>query len=418
MEMTKEQLFALALHIEKPWYVESIQLNAESKRIDIEINFYRGSEFYYESLDEGIQGHYKAYDTERKEWRHLNFFEYECYIKACVPRVKIGNGKGPRIIRVHWEGSKNGFTMLFEAMLLVLCREMAVHTVCRMTNVSDKKMWGLLDLYVGGSRSERNDEHVQRIGIDETKNKRGHQYVTLFVDMDKKQTLYVTEGKSSETVSAFKEDLVEHNGKPEQIKQFSCDMSKAFIKGMKQEFSGAEIVFDRFHIMQILNRAVDEVRRTECQHESILKKSKYLFLKNRENLTKRQARQLDMIEMSQTKLKTVKAFHMREHFQDIYQSLSQSEFEAKLKSWCSWVMHSRLDRMKEVVKIIRAHWYGIVNWKKHQISNGLLEGLNSIIQADRAKARGYRRTKNFITIIYLMTGKLCFNNLNPHYLPT
>jgi len=100
--MTEEELFALAIGIQKPWYVESINLDIQSGKLNIEVNFPRGSLFKYINEETGEIGEYKAYDTSKKTWRHMNFFQYRCYLHARIPRVDLGNGKIKQI-KTPWE---------------------------------------------------------------------------------------------------------------------------------------------------------------------------------------------------------------------------------------------------------------------------------------------------------------------------
>jgi len=142
-----QSLFEQALHIQSPWYIKEIQFEPESKRLDIHIDFHKGSMFRYECKEENITEDFKAYDTQIKQWRHLNFFEHECYLHARVPRVKIDE-KRIRLIRPPWSGLSNGFTLLFEALVLQLASHMPVNTVSKMTKESNDKIWAMLDRYV------------------------------------------------------------------------------------------------------------------------------------------------------------------------------------------------------------------------------------------------------------------------------
>ncbi len=193
-------------------------------------------------------------------------------------------------------------------------------------------------------------------------------------------------------------------------------MSPAFIKGLEDNFPAAEITFDKFHIMKISNKAVDTVRKGEVKRNEILRGQKYIFLKNRDNLTEAQAETLRAIEAMPTmNLKTLKAYHMRENFQEIYKEETKESFERALKRWYFWATHSRIEPMKEAAKTIKRHWSGVLRWYTSKVSNGILEGLNSLIQAAKAKARGYRTFKNFKIIIYMLTGKLDYSKVG---LPT
>ncbi len=252
--------------------------------------------------------------------------------------------------------------------------------------------------------------------MDETSKKKHHDYITLFVDMKKRKTVFITEGKSSETVKNFKDDLESHVGDAQAIENVCCDMSPAFIKGVKANLPNAQITFDEFHILKIINDAVDEVRKEEAKNFGILKNTKYTFMKNNKSITKKQLRKLAELSISRMNLKSMQALHIRENFQEIYHAQTKYDFERLLKKWYFWATHSRLEAINQAAYTIRGHWYGILSWFESRINNGILEGLNSIIQSCKAKARGYKATRYFKIIAYLVTGDLKFELINPNIL--
>jgi transposase len=189
-------------------------------------------------------------------------------------------------------------------------------------------------------------------------------------------------------------------------------MSPAFIKGIGEHLPNAIITFDKFHIIKIINEAVDKVRKEEQKTNPILKKSRYVFLKNQENYTAKQREKYEEIKMSKLNIKTFKALQIREMFQQIYESETEEKFEKLLKKWYFWATHSRIEQIKQVAKTIKSHWDGILNWASSRINNGILEGFNSIFQAAKAKARGYKKTETIKTMIYILTAKLDFSLIN------
>lgn len=415
--MFTQQLFELALNIQDPWFVKDIQFSAENKRLDIHIDFRKGSVFHYESTDENIKGDYKVYDTVDKQWRHLNFFEHECYLHARVPRLDITDTI-KRQVNPPWSGLGNGFTLLFEALVLQLASHMPVHTVSRIVSESDYKIWSLIERYVDSALAGNDYSDLKAVGMDETSKRKGHDYITLFVDLLKKRTVFIAEGNDQETVKAFADDLKAHNGSAEAVTDVSCDMWPAFIRGVEDNLPNAEITFDRFHIMKVINTAVDTVRKQEaCTQYALLKGTKYIFLKNEKNLTNAQRRKRQELSMSQLNLKSIRAMHIRENFQEIYKMPTPELFESMLKRWYFWATHSRIQPMIDAARTIKAHWEGVVQWKKSHIDNGLLEGLNSLIQAAKAKARGFSTFRYFRIVAFLITGRLDFARLNKHYLP-
>jgi transposase len=410
-----KNVFEQALGIGKPWFVDKINFDKKNHRLDIHIDFEVGTRFEYISEEEGIEGKFPAYDTTEKSWRHLNFFQHECHLHCRVPRVKPEDGK-IRQITPPWEGKSLGFTLLFEALLVQLCSEMPVNAVSRLTDVDDNKIWRMLEVYVEEARENENFSNVTQLGVDETSKRKHHDYVTLFVDLYSHKTIFVTEGKDNTTIKNFAEDLATHHGNAKNITDMSCDMSPAFIKGITENLPNAKITFDKFHLMKVINGALGDVRKAEAIENILLKGTKHIFDKNRENMTNKQLEHLqNKLELKGLRLKTVRAFHIRESFQEIYKSETKEEFVYKLSKWYSWARRCRLEPMKKAAKTIKEHWDGVVQWYDSRINNGVLEGLNSLIQSAKSKARGFKTFRNFKIIIYLVTGDLDFTKVNEHY---
>lgn len=409
-------LFEQALGIESPWFIENIDFDFEEKRLDIKLNFKKGSQFFYESNDDKtISGNFSVHDTVENTWRHLNFFQHECYITARVPRVKLNNGKVRRI-SPPWEGLNNGFTLLLEAFLMQLCSAMPVASVSKISGIEDKRLWRMIEKYITTAESHVDLSKVSKIGIDETSMKSGHDdYITVVVDLETNRTIFVTEGRSSDTIARFKTYLESHNGSPNNITDVSIDMSKAFIKGVKDSFPEAKITFDKFHIIKIIGEAVGKVRKSEAKENELLKGTKYVFDKNRSNLTEIQCTLLKSLELKKLNLKTVRALHLREAFQEIYKSSTKNEFITKLEKWYSWARRCRLQPIKKAAETIKNHWKGIIQWFDSRINNAILEGINSLIQSSKNIARGFKNFIYFKSIIFLKTGGLNFVKCNPFY---
>jgi transposase len=400
-----ESLFARALKLEAPWKITKIAFFEEEGAIRVFADFPRGSTFCCPVCGKDA----KAYDTTEKEWRHLNFFQYACYLAVRVPRIDCPD-HGVLQIDVPWARDGADFTFLFESFAMTLVREMPVHRVSQIIQVDDNKLWRMMHHYTEVARQEEDYSTVSTIGVDETSKAKGHDYVSLFVDLAKKRTIFVAEGKGAETIAAFTEDFREHHGHPQAITDIAMDMSPAFLKGVEENLPHAAITFDKYHILKILNTAVDAVRKAEGKHQELLRGQKYLFLKNRQNLTDAQRQMLTSLEsMPRLNLKTIRAYHIRENFQEIYQEETRESFERTLRRWYFWATHSRIEPIKEAAKTIKRHWSGVLRWYDSKINNGILEGLNSLVQAAKAKARGYRTFKNLKTMIYMLTGKLDYS---------
>jgi len=160
-------------------------------------------------------------------------------------------------------------------------------------------------------------------------------------------------------------------------------------------------------VMQLVNKAVDEVRRIDQVKNVLLKKTRYIWLKNPENLTEKQTELLASLRTME--LKTARAYQMKLNLQHFWSIPDRETAEEYLKKWYFWLTHSKLDPMINVAKTIKKHWDGIMNYIDFKITNGLMEGLNSIVQTLKRSARGYRNTDNFILMIYLRCSHLKFD---------
>jgi transposase len=397
--MRDTTLMQQALGLTPPWTVVRSDFDTKAGRLDVQIDFTPGSRFACPTCS---ATDCLAYDTQRKTWRHLNFFQHQTYLNARVPRVRC-EACGIRQVNVPWSRPDSGFTLLFEAMVMTMVSAMPVKAVARIVGEHDTRLWRVVHHYVDEGRARTDASEVTRVAIDETAARRGHDYITLFVDIDQARVLFATEGKDAATVAAFAEDLAAHGGDPAAIEEVCIDMSPAFIKGVADSLPAAAVTFDKFHAVKIINDAVDQVRRAEQKQQDVLRGTRYIWLRNPDNLSERQRSTLEALPTRH--LKTARAYQIRLAFQDLYEQPSD-EAAGYLKTWYFWATHSRLEPIIEAAHTVKRHWDGILRWFDSKIANGLIEGINSLVQAAKAKARGYRSIRNLKAMIYLVAGKL------------
>jgi transposase len=172
------------------------------------------------------------------------------------------------------------------------------------------------------------------VAIDETAVRRGHNYITLFVDIDHARVVFVTEGKDAERVAAFTTDLAAHGGDLKAVAEVCIDMSPGFIKGTADSLPKAAVAFDKFHAVKIINEAVDQVRRTERRVHKPLPGTRYIWLRNPSNLSERQRATLESLPLRH--LKTARAYQIRLAFQELYEQPSTETGTVFLKRWYFW----------------------------------------------------------------------------------
>ena len=393
-------LFQKALGLVPPWMVTAADFDAEKKRLDIDIDFKSGGRF---ACPECGKADCPVHDTVKKTWRHLDFFQHQAFLHARVARIDCSNC-GVRLVNVPWARPGSGFTLLFEAFAMTLVTSMPVAAAARLVRVHDTRLWRIVQHYVEKAVARMDLADLRRVAIDETAARRGHNYITLFVDIDARKVVYITEGNDADTVARFADHVDAHNSDASRIKEVCIDMSGAYIKGVTENLTEAEITFDKFHAVKLVNDAVDQVRRAESRERPELKHSRYLWLRNERRLSVEQITRL--AELTRLHLKTARAYRLRLAFQEIYTAPSHDWGELILNRWYSWAIRSRLEPMKKVARTIKQHRDGILRWFDSKIANGLIEGINSLVQAAKAKARGYRSLRNLMAIIYLITGKI------------
>lgn len=391
-----EELFTKALQLEEPWYIEKVEFKNEE--LHMYVAFKKGFKFKNKENNETT-----AYDTINKVWRHLNFFQYKAYIHCDVPRIK--NSNGINIVEVPWSRPNSGFTMLFESFVIELSKIMSVKAISRIVKEYDTRIWRILGYYVSKARERVDYSEVTKIGIDET-SVSGHNYITIGVDLDKSRVISITEGKDSSTVDRIASDVEKHKCNKEQIKIATSDMSPAFTTGIKKNFKNAINVYDKFHVMKTINETLDKVRKREVNKNEILKNSKYLFLKNKSNLNEEQQNRLEEL-INNEYLETSIVYKYKLQFQEIYNNLiTKEEAKERIKIWIKEASNTKIKELKKLAKTIGMKIENILNYFEYRITNATLEGINSIIQLAKSRARGFKNIENFKTIIYLTSGQL------------
>ncbi|HEY4229299.1 MAG TPA: ISL3 family transposase [Thermoanaerobaculia bacterium] len=412
------QLFEAALGLTPPWKIEKVTFDPKAEgggAVEIRLTFPRGAKFPCP----GCQAPSSVHDTHEQRWRHLNFFQYRAYIVAPIPRTDCPEHGVKTFSGVSWAREGSGFTLLFEALVMLVAREMPVAALARMTGEHDTRLWRLIQAHVEDARERVDMKDVRELVVDETSRARGHDYVSLFVEPGKEEArvLFVADGRTHDTFKTFCSDLRAHGGEPGKIRDVCMDMSEAFQKGAAENLPGAKVTFDRFHVMKLVGEAVDEVRRLERAEQPALKGTRYTWLKNPGDLTGSQF--AGLIRLSELNLKTTKAYQMRLNVQEAWTRRDAATARRLLKEWCGWVaraarpakgtVRSGLEPMARVARTIREHLRGILNYFRRRLTSGVIEGINSMAQAARARARGYRSAETFKAMIYLIAGRLQFN---------
>jgi transposase len=397
-----ETLFTQALGLAVPWEVVDVKFSPEQHRIDFHVVCQAGADHACPACGAGGTA---VHDWNERSWRHLDFFQYEAYLHAEVPRVKCPHCGKVSQVEVPWARPGSRFTLLFEALVVGLAPLMSVAGLARQMRVGDDPLWRILNHHVKAARALESHAGIEAIGVDETAAKRGQRYISVFFDLGSDRLLFATEGRSKETFKHFVKDFADHGGVPNEIRRVSMDMSASFQAGVAEQLPEATVCFDRFHVVALASEALDEVRRAEQKSAPELKGSRWALLKKPLDWTVKQLNA--MYTLQRSNLKTARAWRLKEALREIYRTAtSPEEAEPLLARWRSWASRCRLEPFKKLARTLKTHWEGVLNGFNEGCHNGKVEAMNRSLQEARARARGYRRTENFINMAYLIAGKL------------
>lgn len=391
------------LEVNVPWKIDKIDVHHPTKSVNVFIDYERGTKFLCSDCGKEC----KIHDSSYRVWRHLDICDYRCYLNIKIPRVNCSE-HGVKVISKHPFGRQNShYSFKFDKLIMNKVREMSVTAISTELAEPDNNLWRVIHQYISKAIDKIDCSKTTKIGVDEKSCKKGHNYVTIFTDLETSNVIYVIEGRDEATFAQFYERLFVLTGDPNYIRLVSMDMSKSFISGHKTYFSHVELYFDRFHIKKALNKAVDDVRKQEVTSNSILKNTKYVFLKNENNLTPKQTILLSEFLKSST-LDTVKAYQAKIQF-DLLWTIPNKAKEIMLEKWIEQASILALKPIDKFIKMINNHKIGVLNSMKSSVTNAVSEGLNSVFQLVKARARGFRNITNFMNLIYHLGNDFVYN---------
>lgn len=406
LEVDSDQILLLGLGIKPPWELVDQHLDTEKSphELHLEVKAERGTRYACPVCGKSCAAH----DYQDKSWRHLNFFQHHCYVHASVPRVKCP-AHGVKLIEVPWARKGSAFTLLFEQAALTLAREMPVSAAARIIEITDKRLWRIVEHYVGEALKELDLSQLKAVGLDETASKRGHRYVTVFIDMQahEKPVVFVTPGKGKETLARFSEHLKAHHSAPERIVEVVCDMSPAFLSGVEEQLPNAQVTVDWFHIVQTFTRAVDEVRKSERRTRPMPKHLRWALLK-RGDFKKLTFHQLNALsELIDQGLDTATAWIVKERLRWVREAKSPRAARWRITRFLHFTAallsdSPLLEPIRKALATLKSHERQVAQRWTSTFTNARLEALNGIFKAARARARGYKNTETFMTMIYMI----------------
>ena len=398
--MKRHELFAEALNLPEPWFIEQVKFvgTGRERVLHIHVGHERRVKFDYEGKS------YPVYDHQERQWEHMRFFQHRCIVHASVPRVKIDGGK-VKLVEVPWAQPGSSFTLLYEYNVMSLVEGgMSCSKVSERLSIDHRRVFRIIKRHVGKALCTQHLEAVRELSVDETSSKKGHNYLTIMADRERKKVVGVSIGKDHEAFAEALIDMEVRGAYTEEVKTITMDMSTSYIKGAQEKMPQAAIVFDRFHIAKKMNEAVDQIRRKDQKQYADLKRSRYLWLYNNEKLSEDQREKIDWLAQTYPNIGT--AYRLKEQLKSIFNEAVNNWRIAPLRSWMKLAKRSKLEPILKFVAMLNKHWYGIKSYFKRLATNAYAERVNLKIQEIKRIAKGFGNPHNFMTMIYFHLGGL------------
>jgi len=289
---------------------------------------------------------------------------------------------------------------------MLLVGSMPVENARKLLRISHTSATRILRHWVSKAVKEDDLSNVYALCIDETSFKRGQSYVTVISDAMARRVIYVDEGRSAGNVEAFSLQLIEKGGDCENIRQVACDMSATYKSGVDMCFPKATVTIDRFHVKQLMLRALDQVRREEQgkQRSRRREAGKRLLMIPEGRMREQQSEKVQAL--SKEFPKTGRAFRMVQSLDTMYGCERYEDGEAVFDKLVSWLKRSRLEPMKKAADTLKSYKQEILSFLFHRLTNAIAEGINSMIQSAKRRARGFRTIEGYVAAIFLAVGKL------------
>ena len=395
--------YARLLGLDEAWRVDSVDLRLEERRVEIRLA-HVGARVCCPDCSQacGLADH-----AEERRWRHLDTMQFTTELIARLPRCRCPE-HGVKTIVPPWAGKHSRFTLLFEAFaveVLQACR--TVKAAADLLGLSWDAVQTIMDRAVARGLERREATPVKQVGIDEKNFGRGQDYITVLTDIDGSRVLDVAPERTQAAAEAVLETLTVEQRQG--VCAVAADMLPAYANAVAATMPNAELVHDKFHVAKHLGEAVDQVRRAEnkalqARDDDRLKGTRQLWLFNKSNLSPEQRRRFDAIKKHG--LKTARAWGISDLFRWFWRHVYSTTADRFFRRWYAWAVRCRLRPMVRVAKMLKRHLPNLLTYFNYPITNATTEGFNSVIQALKYAARGFRSFDNYRTRILFFCGKL------------
>lgn len=403
--MRDTELYRHLLGLVAPWEVDRVELSVADGRVDVWVRHPDRTRFACPDCDTPLP----VYDhSAERAWRHLDSCAFLTFLHASAPRVRCAE-HGVRQVRLPWAEPHSRFTVLFERLAIDVLGACDVASAAGLLSLSWDEAWHLMGRAVARGLAAKPLAVPAHVGVDEKAAGKGQDYLTVVSDLDAGTVQFIADERRQASLDGYFDRFTSEQ--LAQIQAVAMDMWEPFANSVRAHLPDAEdkIVFDRYHLMGYLTKAVDTVRKQEnralaAAGDKSLAGSKYLWLYSAENLPERHQDRFTVLRAGD--LKTARAWAIKESLRHFWSYKRRGWGAKHFTRWYFWATHSRLKPIIDAAKTLNRHQAGLLSYFAHRITNAGAEGLNSRIQAIRVSARGYRNREHFKTAIYFHLGGL------------
>lgn len=403
--MRDTDLYERLLGLSSPWQVKRVELKLEAREVHVYVEH---SEKRFECPECHVGC--PLYDhQEERVWRHLDTMQYVTLLHARPPRIDCAE-HGVRNARLPWADPKSRFTLMFERFAIDVLLMGSVKAAAKILGIGWQEAWRIKSRAVTRGLKRKPKTPPRYVGIDEKAFRPGQAtYMTVINDLERGKVEWVCEERTAESLGEYFDQFTDQQlGR---IEGFAMDMWRPYAKAVQERFADADvmIIYDRFHVMQEVNEALDIVRKAENREllregNEALKGSKYLWLRSRENVPTQRRRQFAALRRG--KLKTARAWAIKEALRHLWDFATPARAKAYWKQWYFWASHSRLFPVMKAAKKLKKHERRLLNYFTHRITNSMSESLNGQIERLKRVANGFRNKTNFRIAILFHHGGL------------
>ena len=399
-----ESLYAAVLGLSGAWKIERVETDLKAGEVHVWVALPKGERWVCPECHAAAPIH----DHLDRSWRHLDTCQFRTHVHARVPRLDCPT-HGIKQLPVPWAEPGSQFTALFEVLAIDWLKQTSISAVAKHLRISWDEAAGVQTRAVQRGLARRAFEPAKYVGVDETSFQKRHEYVTIASDLERGRVLYVGDDRKQATLDAFwlglpREHLLA-------VEAVAMDMCAPYIQSTLLHVPAADekIVFDKFHIAQNLNQAVDQVRRSEhrrlsAEGDDALKGTKFDWLRNLATFTRAAAQ--SFAELRRRMHRMARAWGLKKAAMAIFELRAPWAARRNFEAWYAWAIRSRLAPIKRVARTLKKYWDQIENYFRHRITNAGAEAINTKVQQVKDRSRGFRNRERFKMAIYFHCGGL------------